>query len=89
LSDDTENPTGKASVEQFMGYERRPSVEPEPEAPPVYSGADAVQDAANAHTRAREATTEPPLDEIGYIEGLESGKRPSTSVEDAAKALSK
>src|SRR5262245_28000388 len=34
---ETEPLTGKASVEAFMGYERRPSIEPAPEEPKVYA----------------------------------------------------
>jgi hypothetical protein len=88
VSEETEIPTGKASVESFMGYERRPSVEPEPEAPKVYEGFGAIEEAANDHTRERESATQPPLVEVKYKEPLSSGKMPSTSAEDAAKALS-
>jgi len=88
MRNDTELPTGLASVEAGHNYERRPSVEPTPDAPKVYEGHGAIEEAANDQTARREAASEPPLTKIVYKEELELGKKPSTSAEDAARALS-
>jgi hypothetical protein len=80
--DETEIPTGLASVEAIHGIERRE--EPAAPEPKVYEGHNAVEQAANDLTERRGRTSDAPIERVEYLDG----ERKSVSAEQAAHHLS-